>query len=88
MTVEAREQARTEIREAARDYFQDRDSLESSRRVLLDKILGGTVGHRLTQEEIAELCDLTGEDPKDAKDWKFHRTRVQQFLREARQNGA
>ena len=87
MTVEAREgreRARDEIREAARDYFRDRDALESRRHVLLGMILRGA-GHRLTQQEIAEACDLTAEDPKSDKDWKFHRTRIQQFLREARQ---
>jgi hypothetical protein len=74
------ETALDRVRDAASDYFDKRDQLEAAKDDLLDAILEADKDH--SQHEIADVCDLTNGDPEST--WRFHRTRIQQFLREAR----
>jgi hypothetical protein len=69
-----------DIREAATSYFEDRDRLDASKDVLVDLIAAANE-QGLTQQEIADGCDLRD---VGTAEWTFHRTRIQQFIAEAR----
>lgn len=69
------------VRDAAREYFTRRDELEEGKDEMLAAMLDAAEVGGATQQEIADMCDLTDGNPED---WQFHRTRIQQFLLEAR----
>lgn len=86
-TPRSKDEALSDVQSIARDYFAARDHQEDIKAKLLDAVLAANEGTGATQQEIADVCDLSEgvTDPHDPRsEHKFHRTRVQQFLREAR----
>jgi len=68
-----------EVRECAREYFADRDKLALSKEHMLDRMLVASETYGATQAEIAAAASF---DVPEG--WRFHRTRIQQYLRDAR----
>ncbi len=71
------------IRADALEYFEARSRLAVAKDSILDTILEAKDDHGFAQQRIADLCDVRDESGAE-DDWMFHRTRVQQFLVEAR----
>jgi hypothetical protein len=76
----AQDKALVRVRDVAADYFATRDVLEGLGEALREAMVdANALG--LGQHKIAIACDLS-EDGRE--DHKFHRSRVQQMLWEAR----
>lgn len=74
-----------DVRDIARAYFEARESVERLRDELTAFSLEANDLGGATQQEIADVCDLSHERPNGARtEWRLHRTRIQQLIREGR----
>lgn len=94
-----RQEAMERISEKARSFFEARDEHERARMALITEIVRGKEQYGLGQIRMRNCCDLRIELEKriladnenrggEGGDWTFHRTRIQQWLREARETAA